>query len=342
MSHLARIVLVALFTAVVSAVDINGTSPSTTPVGMCLMDSTKSWSKTDGTSDYVAFAGCFLASTLNITGVTDRMLPSVRLNASNPANFTAECGAFCGLRYASATKGEGQFVENPSGACECVLPESFMTPRSHANASAPCPPPSGVTPYLRLFEVAPRCSLNASDCGSRDDKCQAQDGCCVYVATEPYQVPHLYVAMVQWTIVAILCIAILEAVVYSCFRLRYPRGADGGNFEGDAELRTKAQAEELSTRLMDTFPPAGPGTSSAASPTAAAGLASLSMLQMDAPSADACVICLEDLASLPSARLPCEHVLHCHCLKEYIAHKLTNRNTVPCPMCRAAIVSQAA
>ena len=291
-----------------------------------MFESTSQWSDIDGTSRYVSFAGCFLASTLNVTGAADRLLPRVRFNASNPSNFTAECGAFCGLHFVSEAKGEGQFVINGDGHCECVMPNSFMTPRSHLNFSAPCPPPVGGAQYVRLFEVAPRCPLNVSDCSS-GDKCQVRDDCCVFVEDDKYEVPRLYIAMVQWTIVAILCIAVLEAIIYSCFRCRYRNGlGDQHGFEGDAELRTKSEAEELSTRLMSSFPPA---------PVPAPSMIN----NMEAPT-DSCVICLEDLDTLPSSKLPCGHVLHCHCLKEYLSHKFTNRNTVPCPMCRTTIASE--
>lgn len=285
------------------------------------------FSPTTGLSSTVlTYSGCFLASTLNVSTTSSggsAGLPTLRFNASAPDNFTISCGAYCALEFISDAN-EAQFVVTPAGGCECVSPRQHMSPRAYPNVSAACPTDAGASgPYVRLYAVRPRCPLNLSTCGGG---CHPQDGCCTPDAPPtPEDVPHLYVAMVQWSIVVILGIALIEAVVYSvlrCRRRRAPGGTHG--FESDAELRSKTQAEALGERLLARFP-AAPATSMLAS-SAAGG-----------PLGDTCTICLEDMTTLPSAKLPCGHVLHTTCLREYLNHKLVNRNTVQCPMCRCVI-----
>lgn len=319
------VALTLLHGSVAAAAAAASATVVSTPPGECLRSSGGSWNVGTGldTSAQVTFAGCFLTTTLNVTGVSPRVLRNVTFNESAPLNFTVGCGAFCGERFSTGKAVEAQFVPNADGACECILPSSFMTPRAHPNASMPCPPPQGGSPYVRLYEVRRSCPLNTSSCGAVDG-CSVIDGCCKQTPNEAPKaaVPHLYVAMMQWTIAVILGIAVIEAVVYTVLRCR--RRRMDGSFDDDATVRTKTEASALGERLLSTFPPAPAPT----------------MLNA-VDGGDACTICLEDLTTLPSVKLPCAHVLHTHCLREYLNHRLVSRNSVPCPVCRQQIADGA-
>lgn len=44
---------------------------------------------------------------------------------------------------------------------------------------------------------------------------------------------------------------------------------------------------------------------------------------------EACCICLEDMEHSVVIRMPCQHMFHKECLKQWFAHRLT------CPLCRS-------
>lgn len=300
------IALVALFVVAlctrVSAADANTTR--------CFSSAAAAWN--NGTSSAVSFYGCFLASTLNVSVPAT----SAVANFTNLTAFTVPCGAEC-LNTSVSEDHVAQFVILRDGSCRCVSPSHFLTARVNANISVACPAPrSGGDEFVWLFEAAPQCPQNVSACHTVRG-CTPRGGCCVYSPAAERKMPTLYQSMVQWAILMIIVLAIVEAVLYGCLRYRARRRM--ADFEGDAILRTKDDANQLSTRLLDTFTPV-PNTS---------------LLSCTSP--EACVICLDDLTTMPSVKLPCDHVLHTTCLREYMAHKLESHNHVGCPTCRAPI-----
>jgi hypothetical protein len=310
----AGLVLCTAVAAGLSMDDVPG--GNATSWAQCL-NSSATWMP-NGTSGVLDFAGCFLGSSLNVTEQSPRsnIEAAIVYNASAPSGFTVSCGAFCAV--VGSWGGEAQFVVNGHGVCECITPSNFMAPRIAPNASAACPAPRvDGDAYLRLYRLVPSCPLNTSVCAV-DERCEMRDGCCTLKqAAKEEEPPQLYMVLVQWAVIIILAIGLLEMIVYMVIRCRGGMRRTTG-WQDDAELRTTTEAEELSKRLLETFPPAP----------------QQSMLTL---SEETCVICLEELTTLPSQQLPCSHVLHRHCLREYLSHKLVNRNAVQCPMCRSSI-----
>ena len=118
--------------------------------------------------------------------------------------------------------------------------------------------------------------------------------------------------MVQWVAIIVIVLAVIEGVVYGCIR------RNGLLRREDAPSREPDEVKELTERLM--------------------GDITDNNSDIFVGVADDCSICLEPLANRRSKVLPCGHRLHATCLEQFIAHAISNTDSVLCPMCRAALV----
>ena len=268
-----------------------------------------------GANASITTRGCFNVGALGLTlDVTSSINGSHQLNAST-------CAAAClgvDAVNVSAFPVRGHFTV-AAGRCLC-----FRNASADAGATDAAQCDVGAPVYAAQLA----CPLNVTNCGAVTG-CEVREGCCLR-ADAPPGLPAYYSWMFRWVLIIVIVLAVLEAIVYGCVRIRHRdrwQDADAGALDAPAQLRDAADAKALSSRLLETLPPGDPRPLLATT---------------DAADMHNCVICLDEFDGLPTVRLPCNHVLHAHCMADLMGHQLQRTSTVLCPMCRAPVIADIA
>lgn len=261
-------------------------------------------------------------------------------------------------------------INGPSTFAACTSPASEVPPSTTTppppiavfQAQLRCPAfamPDDATPCgrnCRSVAYAPSASASASSLSccrpknAPDDNGGENDGSNF----------STYRNIIQYMLIVIICLSLVEGCIYGAFRVRRRRREQaairlaGGT--GDPLLREPGDAATLAGRLMEimpttVLPAAAPSCRTAAQPTMpqAAGAVTVTAVPVGSnssgtsprrfaeDSSQPCPICLEPYGNLPVTELPCGHVLHGSCMRDYITHRLQQSNDVSCPTCRGGV-----
>lgn len=210
--------------------------------------------------------------------------------------------------------------------CQCVTDFPFGVEsqgKALTNDSLPFTCPSPMQAQILSLESFCPTIWNATQCSSFPS-CTFVKGCCGSRSKQPAaqspQVPKVYTEMIQWCIIAVLIMCVLEAFLYGCIRYRRAQRRTEDTTDEIREQqvqflhRSAEDAKKLATNLVETFP----------SP-------------LFLPS-DACTICLEPFAGRSCVELPCRHIMHAHCLADLLEHELQRSDDAACPSCRATLL----